>query len=134
MGLSHDPLSQVTSLLTLGTEHNPRQEMFFCPQCKAGYFWPFAISPRTFSFYGYFALCFPTTCLLRNWLQLGPDTEQQTGLKLGKEYIKVIYCHPAYLNSMQSTLCKMLGWMKLKPELRFPGEIAITSDMQMTPP
>ena len=60
MGLSHNLLSQVTSLLTLGAEHNQRQEMVFCPQCKAGYFWPFAIFPRTFSFYGYFALCFPT--------------------------------------------------------------------------
>ena len=60
MGLSHNPLSQVTSLLTLGAEHNQKQEMFFCPQCKAGYFWPFAIFPRTFSFFGYFALRFPT--------------------------------------------------------------------------
>ena len=60
MGLSHNPLSQVTSLLTLGAEHNQKQEMFFCPQYKAGYFWPFAIFPRTFSFFGYFALRFPT--------------------------------------------------------------------------
>ena len=60
MGLSHNPLSQVTFLLTLGAEHNQRQEMFFCPQGKAEYFWPFAIFPRTFSFYGYFALRFPT--------------------------------------------------------------------------
>ena len=131
MGLSHDPLSQVTSLLTLGTEHNPRQEMFFCPQCKAGYFWPFAISPRTFSFYGYFALRFPTTCLLRNWLQLGPDTEQQTGLKLGKEYIKAIYCHPTYLTSMQSTSCNVLGWMTHKLESRLLENVSTTSDMQI---
>ena len=60
MGLSHNPLSQVTSLLTLGAKHNQRQEMFFCLQCKARYFWPFTIFPRTFSFYGYFALRFPT--------------------------------------------------------------------------
>ena len=66
MGLSHNPLSQVTSLLTLGTEHNLRQEMFFCLQCKAGYFWPFAIFPRTFSFYGYFTLSFPTVGLKLN--------------------------------------------------------------------
>ena len=62
------------------------------------------------------------------------DMEQQTGSKLGKEYIKAVYCHPSYLTSMQSTLCEMLGWMKHKLESRFPGEISITSDTQMTPP
>ena len=49
--------------------------------------------------------------------------EQQTGSKLGKEYIKAVYCHPAYLTYMQSTPCKMLGWMRHKLELRLPGEI-----------
>ena len=67
-------------------------------------------------------------------LQLEADTEQQTGSKLGKEYGKAVYCHPAYLTSMQSTSCEMPGWMKHKLELRFPGEISITSDMQRTPP
>ena len=62
------------------------------------------------------------------------DMEQQTVSKLGKEYAKVIYCHPAYLTYMQSTSCEMLGWMKHKLESRFLGEISITSDMQMTPP
>ena len=52
--------------------------------------------------------------------------QQQTGSKLGKEYIKAVYCHPAYLTSMQSTSCKMLGWMKHKLESRLPGEISIT--------
>ena len=66
--------------------------------------------------------------------QLEPDMEQQTGSKLGKEYVKAVYCHPAYLTYMQSTSCKMLGWMKHKLELRLPGEILITLDMQMTPP
>ena len=65
--------------------------------------------------------------------QLEPDMEQQTGSKLGKEYIKAVYCHPAYLTSMQSTSCEMLGWMKHKVESRLPGEISITLDMQMTP-
>ena len=65
--------------------------------------------------------------------QLKLDMEQQTGPKLGKEYIKAVYCHPAYLTYMQSTSCEMLGWMKLKQESRLPGEISITSDMQMTP-
>ena len=66
--------------------------------------------------------------------QLELDMEQQTGSKLGKEYVKVVYCHPAYLTYMQNTPSEMLGWMKLKLKLRLPGEISITSDMQMTPP
>ena len=60
--------------------------------------------------------------------------EQQTGSKLGKEYIKAVYCHPAYLTYMQSTSCEMLGWMKHKLESRLLGEISMTSDMQMTSP
>ena len=66
--------------------------------------------------------------------QLELDMEQQTGSKSGKEYIKAIYCHPAYLTCMQSTSCEMLGWRKHKLESRLLGEISITSDMQMTPP
>ena len=66
--------------------------------------------------------------------QLEPDMEQPTGSKLGKEYIKDVYCHPAYLTYMQSTSCEMTGWMKHKLESRFLGGISITSDMQMTPP
>ena len=62
------------------------------------------------------------------------DMEKQIGSKLGKEYTKAVYCHPAYLTSMQSTSCKMLGWMEHKLESRLPGEKSITSDMQMTPP
>ena len=77
------------------------------------------------------------TCLLRN-LYAGQEAtvhvEQWTGSKLGKEYIKAVYCHAAYLNYMQSTSCEMPGWMKHKLESRLPGEISITSDMQMTPP
>ena len=65
--------------------------------------------------------------------RLEPDMEQQTDSKLGKEYIKAVYCHPAYLTSMQSTSCEMLGWMKHKVESRLSGEISITLDMQMTP-
>ena len=60
--------------------------------------------------------------------------EQQTGLKSGKEYVKALNCHPAYLTYMQSTSCQMLGWMKHKLKSRLLGEISITSDMQMTPP
>ena len=61
--------------------------------------------------------------------QFEPDMEQQTGSKLGKEFIKAVYCHPAYLTYMQSTSCKMPGWMKHKLESRLPGEVSITSDM-----
>ena len=66
--------------------------------------------------------------------QLEPDMEQQTGSKSGKEYIKAVYCHPAYLTFMQSTSCEMPDWMKQKLESRLLGEISITLDMQMTPP
>ena len=70
--------------------------------------------------------------------QLELDMEQCTGSYLGKEYIKSVYCHPAYLTHMQSTIYEMLGWMKHKLESRLPGEISIIAsinkDMQMTPP
>ena len=60
--------------------------------------------------------------------------EQQTGSKLGKEYVKAVYCHPAYLTYMQSISYEMLGWMKHKLESKLLGEISTTSDMEMTPP
>ena len=66
--------------------------------------------------------------------QLELDMEQQTRSKYEKEYVKAVYCHPAYLTYMLSTLCEMPGWMKHKLETRLPGEISITSDMQITPP
>ena len=79
------------------------------------------------------------TCLLRNLYagheaKLKLDMEQQTDSKLEKEYIKAVYCHPAYLTSMQSTSWETLGCKKRKLESRLLGEISITSDMQMTPP
>ena len=79
------------------------------------------------------------TCLLEICMQvkkqeLEPDMEQLTGSRLGKEYVKAVYCHPAYLTYMQSTSCKMLGWMKSMLESRLPVEISITLDMQMSPP
>ena len=64
--------------------------------------------------------------------QLVPDMEKQTGSKLGKEYIKAVFCHSIYLTSMQSTSREMPGWMKHKLESRFLEEISMTSDMQMT--
>ena len=66
--------------------------------------------------------------------QLELNIEQQTGSKLGKEYVKAVYCHPAYLTYMQSTSCETLGWKKHKLESRLLGEISIILDMQMTPP
>ena len=66
--------------------------------------------------------------------QLELDMEQCTGSKLGKQYFKAIYCHPAYLTYMQqSASYKMLGWMNHKLESRLPEEIWTTSDMQMIP-
>ena len=66
--------------------------------------------------------------------QLEPDMEQQIGSNLGQEYVKAVYCHPAYSTHMQSTLCEILGWMKHKVGARLPEEVSITLDMQMTPP
>ena len=66
--------------------------------------------------------------------QLELDMEQQTGSRSGKEYVKAAYHHSAYVAYMQSTSCEMPGWMKHKLESRLPGEISITSDVQMTPP
>ena len=73
-------------------------------------------------------------CIQVKKQQLEPDMEQQTGSKLGKEYVKAVYCHPAYLTSMQSTSWETLGWVKHKLESRLPGEISMISDMQMTSP
>ena len=79
------------------------------------------------------------TSLLRN-LYAGQEAtvrtghEQQTGSKLGKECVKAVYCHPAFLTYMQSTSREMQGWMKHKLESRLLEEISITSDMQMTTP
>ena len=79
------------------------------------------------------------TCLLRN-LDAGQESTVRNGhgttdwFQIGKEYVKAVYCHPAYLTYMHSTSCEMLGWMKHKLESRLPGEISITSDLQMIPP
>ena len=79
------------------------------------------------------------TCLLRN-MYAGQEATVRTGhgtmdwFQIGKEYVKALYRHPAYLTYMQSTSCEMLGWMKHKLESRLQEEISITSDMQMIPP
>ena len=73
-------------------------------------------------------------CMQVRKQQLELDMEQQAGSKLGKKYIKVLCCHYVYLTYMQSTSWETLGWIKHKLGSRLPGEISITSDMQMTPP
>ena len=73
-------------------------------------------------------------CMQVKKQQLELDLEQQTGSKLGKEYVKAVYCHPAYLIYMHNTTCEMPGWMKHKLESRLTGEIAMSSETQMTPP
>ena len=73
-------------------------------------------------------------CMQVKKQQLELDMEQQTGSKLGKEYIKLVYCYPVYLTSMQSTSWEMPGQMKHILESRLLGEISITSDIQMIPP
>jgi len=77
-------------------------------------------------------ICLLGICMQVRKQQLEPNMEQHTGSKSGKEYFKAVYCHPAYWTSMQSTSCEMLGWMKHKLKSRMPGEISLTSDMQMT--
>ena len=73
-------------------------------------------------------------CIQVKKQQLEQEPEQWTGSKSEKEYVKAVYCHLAYLTLRQSTSCKMPGWIKHKPEWRLPGEISITSDMQLIPP
>ena len=72
-------------------------------------------------------------CMQVKKQQLESDREQQTGSKLGKEYVKAVYCHTAYLIYMQSTSCEMPGWMNHRLESRLLGEMSIISDTQMTP-
>ena len=73
-------------------------------------------------------------CMQVKKQQLELDMEEQTGSKSGKEYVKAIYCHLSYLTYMQSTSCEMLNWMNYKLKSKLPGQILITSNMQMTPP
>ena len=81
------------------------------------------------------------TTLLASWEiciqvkkpELELDMEQWTFSKLGKEYVKAVYCHPVYLTYMQSTSCKMTGWMKHKLESRLSGKMSTTSDIQIIP-
>ena len=73
-------------------------------------------------------------CMQVKKQELKPDMEQWTGSNLGKEYVKAVYCHPAYLTYMQSTSWETLSWMRHKLESRLPEEISVTSDMQMTAP
>ena len=78
--------------------------------------------------------CLWEICMQVKKQQLEPDRDQQTGSKVGKKYVKAVYCHPAYLTYIQSTSCKMQSWMKHKLESKFLGDISTTSDMQMASP
>ena len=73
-------------------------------------------------------------CMQVKKKQLEPDTEQKTDSKWGMEYVKTSYCHLIYLTSIQSTSCEILGWIKHNLESRLPGDLSITSDMQIPPP
>ena len=77
--------------------------------------------------------CFLRICMQVKKQQFEVDIEQQTGSKSGKEYVKAVYCYPAYLTYMQSTSFEILGWMKLTLDSSLSVKISITSDMQMIP-
>ena len=72
--------------------------------------------------------------LTLKYIKNEPDMEQWIASKLGKDYVKAVYCHPAYLIYMPITSCEMSGWMNLKLESRLPGEMLTTTDMQILPP
>ena len=85
-------------------------------------------------------ICDHLTCTLRNLyagqeatVRMGHGTTDWFQIRKGL-YVKVVYCHPAYLTYMQSISCEMPGWMKHKLESKLPGKVSITSDTQMTPP
>ena len=127
-----------TSIESLKKQENPRKNIY---SCFIGYVKAFDCVNHNKLWKIPQEMLIPDhfTCLLRYLYagkkqQLEQDMEQCTGSKLGKEYIKAVYCHPAYLTYMKgSTSYEMLGWMKHKLESSLPGEIAITSDIQMTP-
>ena len=77
--------------------------------------------------------CLQETCMQVKKQQLELNMKQRTGSKLGKKCDKAVYCHPAYLTSMQNTWCEIPGWMNDKLESRLPGEISTTSDMKVIP-
>ena len=114
-----------------------KKNIYFCFICYAKAFvWITTNCGKYFKRWGY-QTTLPAsweTCMQVKKQQLEPNMEKKTGSKLGRDYIKAVYCHLTYLTYMQSTLCEMPGWMKQKLESRLPGVISITSDIQMTPP
>ena len=126
---TRDQIPNIHWIIEKATEF--QKYMYFCFidyaeafDCEAVFLWEYQIT-LTASY---------KICMHIKKQKLEPDMEQQTGSRLGKKYIKAVYCHPAYLTYIQSTSCEMLGGMKHKLESRLQGEITITSDMQMTPP
>ena len=112
--------TSTNSLLTI-------QSLWLCGSQQTGKFWKRWKYQTTWP--GSWEICIQV-----RKQQLELDMEQQIGSKLGKEYVKAVYCHPAYLTYMQNTSWETLGWKKHKLESRLLGETSITSDMQMTPP
>ena len=116
-------------------QENSRKNIYFCfIDCTKIFVW---ITTNCGKFWKRWA--YQTTlpasweiCIQVKKQHLESYMEQQTGSKLGKEYIKALYCHPAYLTYMQSTSCEMLGWMKNKLESSLPRKISPISDMWMT--
>ena len=117
-------------------QDNSRKNIYFCfTDCAKAFVWIIKLWKILKSWeYQTTLPAFWKTCMQVRKQLLELDMEKQTGSKLGKEYVKAVYCHPVYLTSMQSTSWETLGWMKHKLESRLLGEISITSDMQMTPP
>ena len=103
------------------------QSLWLCGSQQTGKFWKRWEYQTTWS--ASWEICVPV-----KKQQLELDMEQKTDSKSGKEYVKAVYCHPAYLTYMQSTSWETLAWMKHKLESRLLGETSIASDMQMTPP
>ena len=129
---------QIANIRWIIEKDSSRKNMYFCfiDYAKPLIVWITTNCGKFFKRWEY-QITLPASwdiCMQDRKQQLEPCMEQQTGSKLGKEYVKAVYCHLAYLTSMQSTSCEMLGWMKHKLESRLPGEISITSDMQITPP
>ena len=128
---------QIANIRWIIEKESSRKNMYFCfiDYAKPLIVWITTNCGKFFKRWEY-QITLPASwdiCMQDRKQQLEPCMEQQTGSKLGKEYVKAVYCHLAYLTSMQSTSCEMLGWMKHKLESRLPGEISITSDMQITP-
>ena len=133
---TRDPTANIRWIIRKTREFQKKHLLLLCWLCQS--LWPCG-SQQTGKFFKRWECqntlpAFWEICMQVKKQQLEPDMEQQTSSKLGKEYVKAVYCHPAYLTYMQSISCKMPGWMKHKLESRLPGDISVTSNMQTPPP